>query len=54
MDAKALPSELLDEKELNERFRAIDEAVFKVRRDIELLLGNDHKTVKVKPSQPTQ
>lgn len=52
MDAKALPSELLDEKELSERFRAIDEAVCRVRRDIELLLGNAGKSAKVKPVQP--
>jgi len=50
MDAKALPSELLDEKELNERFRAIDEAVSKVRRDIELLLSTGGKAAKVKPA----
>lgn len=35
MDAKALPSELLDEYELHERYRSIDKAACEVRVEIE-------------------
>lgn len=50
MDARALPSELLDEKELQERFKAIDAAVCRVLKDIEGLLAKGVKTAKVKPA----
>ena len=49
MDARALPSELLDEKELHERFKAIDAAARRVRKDLESQLAKGaHKAVKVK------
>ena len=35
MDARALPRELLDEHELQERYKSIDAAACKVRSDIE-------------------
>lgn len=49
MDVRALPSELLDEKELEERYRAIDAAVSRVRRDFEANSAKVvHKAMKVR------
>ena len=53
MDARGLPIELLDEEELRRRFRDIDAAVERVKKDIQKAVG-EHKIAKqkVKLSEP--
>ena len=49
MEVKALPSELLDEHELHERYRSIDNAACEVRSDIERKIKSEgYKVVPAK------